>query len=74
VKKPRITRVRRKLTCNAGEWANATGYAYRWYVGGKPRKSGRKLAARRGWKVRCVVTASNMAGAVAASSRTLRVR
>ena len=74
VKKPRVTRQRRRLACNPGEWSNATGYAYSWVVNGRKRKGGRTLAARHGWKVRCAVTASNGAGATTAVSRTVRVR
>ncbi|HEY1277493.1 MAG TPA: hypothetical protein VGF25_21480 [Thermoleophilaceae bacterium] len=80
LKRPRIKRAGRKLSCTAGTWSNgADRYSYRWLVDGKRRKgaTGRRLGLTRGLRgrtVQCSVTASNSAGRTAAYSRPLRVR
>jgi len=54
--KPRVKRSHGRLVCRPGRWANdPTSLTHRWRV--------------RGAKVRCVVTARNVAGAATAASR-----
>jgi hypothetical protein len=78
-KRPRVTRAGRRLVCNPGRWSNATGgFAYRWSVNGKAKKSaaGRKLRITRGLRgrrVACSVTAKGAAGSTTAVSRAVRV-
>jgi len=56
LKKPRVKRSHGRLVCRPGRWANhPTSISHRWRV--------------RGGRVRCVVTATNAAGATTAASR-----
>lgn len=57
--KPRVKRSHGRLVCRPGRWANdPTSFSHRWRA--------------RGGKVRCVVTATNAAGAATAASRPVR--
>jgi hypothetical protein len=76
LKRPRVKRSGKRLTCGRGKWSNASKYSYRWLVKGKKRASGRSFRVTRkvrGRTVRCSVTASNAAGTTTAVSRALRV-
>jgi len=59
VGKPRVKHAHGRLVCRPGRWTNVpTSFSHRWRV--------------RGGKVRCVVTATNAAGAATAASRPVR--
>lgn len=71
--------VRRTLTCARGEWAGTVPirYAYSWLRNGHARARGRTYRIKRrdaGARLACRVSASNLAGVRAATSRSVRVR
>jgi hypothetical protein len=77
--KPRVSRSGKRLSCSSGTWTNSpTGFTYGWMVNGRLKSGahGRRLGVShsvKGRRVRCVVTASNAAGAATAFSRSYRV-
>jgi hypothetical protein len=79
VKRPKVVRRGRKLTCSRGRWSNGpTSFSYRWVVNGRRRKgASRTLAVTRKLRrrsVRCAVTARSAGGSTTVLSRPLRVR
>jgi len=80
IKKPRVTRSGKHLSCSVGTWANSpSGYAFGWSVGGHTKKGahGKRLGVNRnlrGQNVRCVVRASNSTGTATAISPAYHVR
>ena len=78
VSRPRVVRSARKLVCRRGTWSHSPRrFAYRWLVGGKPKRGATtsRLAITRsvrGRKVRCAVIASNAGGRTVAVSTAVR--
>ncbi len=79
-KKPRITRLGKKLTCSRGTWSNhPTRYTYHWKGTGKVKRGiGRQTLTvtrgLRGHQLQCSVTAINSGGRSTATSPRFRVR
>jgi hypothetical protein len=80
LRKPRVARSGRRLTCRRGTWSNRPSrYSYTWLVNGRRKRgaSGGTLAVTRklrGRRVQCRVRAANAGGVATAVSRPLRVR